>query len=361
MKTVCPYLLLILSSLLVTKSLAQNLILNPGFEAGDCPEDHATIHENAQINNWESPNLGTPDYFHTCSKGTASVPKNWTGLSDPHSGEAYAGIYLSKGKAYQEHLQTQLIEPLDSGQVYHGTVHVKGALFAEYLPAEISLHLSEQPAQFNSITPYDLRTIRMVFDTSRIWREWKKMSFEYTAKGGEKYLVIGALTTSLERKFRSTNIFGKFPNADMSDAIYIYLDDLYLGKEPFGEYPAPVLQDAHPQKMWEFTLSNVDFEFNQSELRPGTHAMLDTIAHIMHSESVVGEVIGKTDSVGTDNYNYQLGLNRALAVANYLKNQEVPEDRLLIRSEGESNPIAPNDTESGRQLNRVVLIRLTRQ
>ena len=67
-------------------------------------------------------------------------------------------------------------------------------------------------------------------------------------------------------------------------------------------------------------------------------------------------IIGHTDSIGSEDYNQQLGLQRASTVSNYLITKGVDLDDLHIESFGESTPLEPNATLAGRSMNRRVLI-----
>ncbi len=67
-------------------------------------------------------------------------------------------------------------------------------------------------------------------------------------------------------------------------------------------------------------------------------------------------IVGHTDAVGTSDYNQGLSERRAKAAANYLASQGVASARLRSVGRGETEPIATNDTEAGRQLNRRVEI-----
>jgi len=67
-------------------------------------------------------------------------------------------------------------------------------------------------------------------------------------------------------------------------------------------------------------------------------------------------IVGHTDAVGTSDYNQGLSQRRATAAANYLASQGVSAARLRALGRGETEPLATNDTEAGRQLNRRVEI-----
>ena len=109
-----------------------------------------------------------------------------------------------------------------------------------------------------------------------------------------------------------------------------------------------------------FVLSDVNFGFGKSELRPRAHAVLGRDAQQLNSPALQNVPIvieGFTDSIGSDSVNYRLGLARASAVRDYLVQQGVASDRITTLSGGKTNPIASNRTEIGRSQNRRVVIR----
>jgi outer membrane protein OmpA-like peptidoglycan-associated protein len=65
-------------------------------------------------------------------------------------------------------------------------------------------------------------------------------------------------------------------------------------------------------------------------------------------------IVGHTDATGPDEYNMGLSERRAAAAANDLSAQGVARDRLRSTGRGETEPVAPNDTEADRQKNRRV-------
>jgi outer membrane protein OmpA-like peptidoglycan-associated protein len=65
-------------------------------------------------------------------------------------------------------------------------------------------------------------------------------------------------------------------------------------------------------------------------------------------------IVGHTDNTGTNSYNMSLSERRAAAVVNYLASQGVARTRLRPAGRGEMEPIAPNETETGRAQNRRV-------
>jgi outer membrane protein OmpA-like peptidoglycan-associated protein len=73
------------------------------------------------------------------------------------------------------------------------------------------------------------------------------------------------------------------------------------------------------------------------------------------------EITGHTDNTGKGSNNLTLGKNRADQIRKILLKSGVPEDQISIASKGESQPVAPNSTASGRQNNRRAEVRLLKK
>jgi outer membrane protein OmpA-like peptidoglycan-associated protein len=99
----------------------------------------------------------------------------------------------------------------------------------------------------------------------------------------------------------------------------------------------------------------VYFDFDQSALTAASKEILDEIANQHHHGNVLS-IKGYTDSTGSKSYNYNLGLERAKRVANYLSNRGIELSELQTESLGESDPLEPNSTASGRSMNRRVMV-----
>jgi len=69
---------------------------------------------------------------------------------------------------------------------------------------------------------------------------------------------------------------------------------------------------------------------------------------------VVAQVVGHTDSTGSAAYNQTLSVNRAQSVVNYLASRGIPMQRMSAEGRGDTQPIADNNTETGRAANRRV-------
>lgn len=103
--------------------------------------------------------------------------------------------------------------------------------------------------------------------------------------------------------------------------------------------------------------SAILFDFNSASLQANARPSLGDLASSMNKNNNTElEIIGHTDSVGSDSYNQTLSENRAKSVYNYLVAQGVDRARMATSGMGETKPVASNDTEAGRAQNRRVQI-----
>eukprot|EP00452_MALV-II_sp_L67-6_P000042 gene41-249_t len=106
-------------------------------------------------------------------------------------------------------------------------------------------------------------------------------------------------------------------------------------------------------------LRGVTFETGSATLTANAEIVLNRQAEKMQGQrATLVEVAGHTDSRGTAEYNEKLSQDRAQAVVNYLVAKGVPASRLTARGYGEFEPVASNETEEGRELNRRVELRV---
>jgi hypothetical protein len=180
---------------------AQNLVPNPSFEIYTaCPPGLGYI---PYSTGWDRPinHMGSVDYYNTCAVGTVvNIWNNFMGGQAPATGNAYAGLILKNEnymgvESYREYLQGRLTSPLVAGQMYRVSFKCSLSDFWE-VPSvttnALSVYLSTTsptvPANYTepiSLTPQFNGNI--TFDTS----SWTLAEFNYTASGGEEYIVFG--------------------------------------------------------------------------------------------------------------------------------------------------------------------------
>jgi OOP family OmpA-OmpF porin len=102
-------------------------------------------------------------------------------------------------------------------------------------------------------------------------------------------------------------------------------------------------------------LNNIFFETAKADLLPASFVELDKLAKILADNPAMEITIaGHTDNVGNDDANQTLSANRAKAVVDYLISKNSAASRFQQAGYGESKPLASNDTEEGKALNRRV-------
>jgi outer membrane protein OmpA-like peptidoglycan-associated protein len=118
--------------------------------------------------------------------------------------------------------------------------------------------------------------------------------------------------------------------------------------------------DKLPNDVVRITMTNqTAFETDSSSIKPGFNTTMDKVADVVVRYGKTSlTVVGHTDDVGSNDYNQKLSERRAHAVAQYLESQRVDGMRLALAGKGETQPIASNSSESGRQANRRVEIYL---
>lgn len=103
----------------------------------------------------------------------------------------------------------------------------------------------------------------------------------------------------------------------------------------------------------KIVLRNIFFDFDKSTLRSESTSELERLIKLLQDvPSMRIEISGHTDNKGADEYNLKLSESRAKTVVEYLVEKGIDKSRLESAGYGESQPMATNDTEEGRQENR---------
>ena len=117
------------------------------------------------------------------------------------------------------------------------------------------------------------------------------------------------------------------------------------------------LQAKQTDRGLVLTLGDVLFETGKADLRAGALRNLYPLVTFLHKYPERQVMIeGHTDNVGSDAYNLELSQRRADAVRAFLLQNGVAASQITTRGYGKTVPVAPNDTEAGRQQNRRVEI-----
>ena len=119
------------------------------------------------------------------------------------------------------------------------------------------------------------------------------------------------------------------------------------------------VEDAEVERVGEGIKVTFDsgllFDFDSAALRANAEQNLAEFAEsVKDFEDTKILIVGHTDSKGSADYNQQLSERRAESASEYLTQQGLDSGRLRTSGKGESEPVATNETEAGRQQNRRV-------
>lgn len=346
-----------LVALTARESAGQNLVPNPGFEQyHSCPRFLGNLDDD--LVGWGAPTQGSTDYFNRCSKDMGT-PENFNGKQAAAEGDGYSGFYAYAPGDYREYLQARLSRPLVAGRQYRlrfslslaersdFALHSIGVLFTRK-PMRVATkkNLSRRHWFADSADPHHLEVAAPAYFTDT--ENWMHLDTVFTARGSERYLIIGNMRTNARTRVFKT---GRRSNK----GAYYYLDAVFLesygesngsGREVVaGEMPVDSLL-VLPSLLFEFDAYRIS-ETGQRALARIFRALQADAAHSL-------ELFGHTDSVGTDPYNQYLSEQRCRAVADHLRKLGLEPHRVRWTALGATRPLADNATASGRQRNRRV-------
>ena len=106
----------------------------------------------------------------------------------------------------------------------------------------------------------------------------------------------------------------------------------------------------------------LNFDFDKSNVKPEYYDLLKNIKEFVEQNNYEITIVGHTDSIGSNQYNFGLSRRRAEAVKAKLLEFGLAEDRIVgIEAMGEEQPIATNATKEGRAQNRRVEFKLVQR
>ncbi|MEL6862818.1 MAG: OmpA family protein [Bacteroidota bacterium] len=335
-----------------------NIIPNAGFERySGTPIGwfYKGQHFSTVMKYWNSATGASPDIFGP----KVRVPSHWAakgfGDQQPHNGESMVGITVfgcEQGKPHcREYIQIQMSEPLVIGQNYYAEFWVN------HLPRSLQtdnlgMYFSEEQVKMKIDAPLKFSPqIEANHIVSAASKSWVKISGRFTAETEASYLIIGNF-------YPDSLTQVKKPVANHLNYAYYYIDDVLVKKEE------PILTvPLKPDDLSQITieegkivqLKNIFFDHDKSELLPRSYIELHKLRQLMldHPTMII-EISGHTDAVGNFDYNLYLSRKRAQSVVEFLNNNGVARKRTRYKGYGNMQPVASNDTEEGRSLNRRV-------
>jgi len=343
------YLSFLLSVATIYGTTAQNLIPNPSFEKVSSKINQSISTSREDFSNkvalWFSPTNVSPDVYKLHEQNS-TFPDEFR-LPQPVDGDCLAGIitnfYYNVCKTYKEYISIQLTAPLVSQETYRMEFWVTsnetnrydfGVLFDVDKMELNQCSMLEMPVQFSTQDSIEAH-------------KWKKISFEFKATKPYSYVMIGNFKRSKEAKRE-----------------YLYLDDFHLAKQPLQEKEQP--KQSIPKKKSKpiaiaeiFNPRNILFKHGKYDLLTTSHQELNKLVEYLTNNNQTQLTIeGHTDNSGSATFNQQLSINRAAAIKRYLVTKGIHAGRITVLGYGSNRPMATNETETGRQLNRRVAFKL---
>ncbi|MEI7662347.1 MAG: OmpA family protein [Bacteroidota bacterium] len=179
--------------------------------------------------------------------------------------------------------------------------------------------------------------------------------------------IISLVSQKSKKSYQGiTNPEGKctilIPSGDKYDIYYKYFSQQVRYHDidvPGGDHRMTYAFSMKYDPPKKFTLKNVFFDTGKAGLRKESNAALDELAEALKLKpSMVIEIAGHTDNAGTAEANQELSAGRAKAVRDYLLLRGIGAGRVIAKGYGETQPVADNSTEDGRQQNRRTEVRI---
>lgn len=167
--------------------------------------------------------------------------------------------------------------------------------------------------------------------------------------------VIETFTTnSASGKFLISLEAGKNYGIAVKAPGYLFHSENFDVKEPTGfNMINKTIELKNIKKGSKIALRNIFFDSGKSILKPESNSELDRLVQLLKEvPSLVIEISGHTDNVGSETMNAKLSQERAESVVNYLTSKGITKNRLQSKGYGSKNPVATNDNADGRQQNR---------
>ncbi len=162
-------------------------------------------------------------------------------------------------------------------------------------------------------------------------------------KKAHKFRLLGTATDTISEVYvTGPNLRGKFAKKNGS----------------FFQFPQEaeaVELTPEEQAVVKKAFDNLEFATGKDIIKPESLASLDELAQLM--KKYPGwklKIEGHTDNVGVRAKNVELSKKRAEAVKKYISSKGISPTRFEVKWYGPDRPVAPNDTEEGRQKNRRV-------
>lgn len=330
------------------KAQSQNLVLNPSFEDNTkmpgMPSEYIKM-----VKNWNLVKGGS-FYFHRnggeYKEFVYRTPINTVGIQEPRTGLAYISVMLiNEGIGYTI-IQGELKEKLVKNNKYYFELYLSLVDNTNLSTSNLWVAFSDSVFRGTEYKAYYYSFPKMIVnDSLNYFRDkvnWEKFSGTFSANGGEKYFAIGSATKRINVKGENNENFRS----------EYYLDDVSL-IDITGKF---FIDENKP-----LVLKNIFFEIGKSELLPVSYTELNFLLEYLKNNPQKNiEISGHTDNTGNEIQNLKLSEERAKSVREYLISNGISNNIITVIGYGSSKPVDTNTNSQGKQNNRRVEVKITK-
>lgn len=345
------FLCIAFTSCLGIPSFGQNLIVNPSFESyNSCPLNIGSFGNLLQ--DVSLPTSSSGDYFNTCGSVDFGVPSNFKGDQKAIDGSAYVGLYYYALNDYREYVQLNTTKTLREKHPYKISLQVSLAETSSLALKNMYIVLVNRKVKFPNSSALtssrldlqeDVRFHKIRLQPNKSMAstdEWVTLTAEFEAKGFENHIIVGNFDANV-----NTELLDQDASVLSSDFSYYYLDNLGLEELP----------RIHYEKDKIYVLERDPFEPKGYELDAEAVANVKKIfKYLKENAEVQMKITGHSDNVGQPEYNKFISSLRARAVALYLKNLGIDDNRIVWEGVGDTRPLGNGKIQQDHLANRRV-------
>lgn len=256
------------------------------------------------------------------------------------------------------------VPTLDGTQAYFSTIRENGFGNQDIYKLVITEPL-DLMAMVNGIVK-DTTNNKIIIANIDVWDKTMNQLIVQTSNNSEsgEYSFTVPVGRSYEIRFETAQglvIVDNFTIPNITSENLTFYRPYYLLEQPELVQLDTLIKNVNVgQRMGDrFVLRNVHFDFDKATLRKESETELNLLVKFLKDyPDVKIEIMGHTDDKGSATYNQKLSEDRSLAVTQYLVAHGISMDRLQYKGYGFTQPIASNETDMGRQLNRRVEFRI---
>ena len=303
-KIVLSLIILFIPFTMNSQKKPKNLIPNPSFETRTSKRGDIS-----SASPWIG--VGTVDYYIKPEKRDTSRFKG------ARTGTCYAGLRFQK--EYKEYMYVPLNEALKEGKTYRFEMFVRLLNFDNVTVTikQLGACFSEDPYT-EDMDFFDENIIDSTNENGLAGtQDWMRIHGDYTAHGGEKYVILGNFKARMKDDFVKKNKMGLFE----FDEGYYYVDDvsLYL-KKVAADSLAGLAANSYPETFTTgqvFEVNNIQFEEGGTRILRNSYKTLNGFVEMLNNHPFMELQI----NVKSDNQS--LARSRAKSIGDYLKEQGV--------------------------------------